>query len=54
MEFNFKKPNGFNLCGSYSIRCMAKPDASVDLLVHLPKVSSELSNRCCGLVLETM
>uniref|UniRef100_A0A1J3J6H3 Nucleolar protein 6 n=1 Tax=Noccaea caerulescens TaxID=107243 RepID=A0A1J3J6H3_NOCCA len=37
VEFNFKKPNGFNLCGSYSIRCMAKPDASVDLLVHLPK-----------------
>ncbi|VVB10024.1 unnamed protein product [Arabis nemorensis] len=37
VEFNFKKPNGFSLCGSYSIRCMAKPDACVDLLVHLPK-----------------
>ncbi|KAL0679227.1 hypothetical protein Bca4012_007208 [Brassica carinata] len=37
VEFTFKKPNGFNLCGSYSTRCMAKPDASVDLLLHLPK-----------------
>ncbi|KAL0739521.1 hypothetical protein Bca4012_015731 [Brassica carinata] len=34
--FSFKKPNGFSLSGSYSTRCMAKPDASVDLLVHLP------------------
>lgn len=39
MEFTFKKPNGFSLCGSYSTRCMAKPEASVDLLLHLPKVS---------------
>jgi U3 small nucleolar RNA-associated protein 22 len=37
VEFSFKKPNGFNLCGSYSICGMAKPDTSVDLLVHLPK-----------------
>ncbi|KAH0880503.1 hypothetical protein HID58_067897, partial [Brassica napus] len=37
VEFIFKKPNGFSLGGSYSTRCMAKPDASVDLLLHLPK-----------------
>ncbi|CAN7033479.1 unnamed protein product [Brassica rapa subsp. trilocularis] len=37
VEFTFKKPNGFSLCGSYSTRCMAKPEASVDLLLHLPK-----------------
>ncbi|KAH0855121.1 hypothetical protein HID58_020476 [Brassica napus] len=37
VEFIFKKPNGFRPVGSYSTRCMAKPDASVDLLLHLPK-----------------
>ncbi|ESQ53434.1 hypothetical protein EUTSA_v10024292mg [Eutrema salsugineum] len=37
VDFNFKRPNGFTVCGSYSIRSMAKPDASVDLLLHLPK-----------------
>ncbi|CAN8328094.1 unnamed protein product [Cochlearia groenlandica] len=37
VEFNFKKPSGFSLCGSYSIHSMAKPDSSVDLLLHLSK-----------------
>lgn len=47
MEFTFKKPNGFSLCGSYSVRCMAKPDASVDLLLHLPKVSLCFAHSLC-------
>ncbi|XP_010430490.1 PREDICTED: nucleolar protein 6 [Camelina sativa] len=37
VEFTFKQPSGYDLCGSYSMDCMAKPDSSVDLLLHLPK-----------------
>ncbi|KAL8137849.1 hypothetical protein V2J09_003850 [Rumex salicifolius] len=36
-EFTFKKPTSIKIGGSYSIRCVAKPDVSVDLLLRLPK-----------------
>ncbi|WJZ86013.1 hypothetical protein VitviT2T_005516 [Vitis vinifera] len=37
VEFNFKKPKLFEIGGSYSIRCVAKPDVDIDLFVRLPK-----------------
>lgn len=43
VEFNFKKPKLFEIGGSYSIRCVAKPDVDIDLFVRLPKVCSGLS-----------
>ncbi|KAF3447128.1 hypothetical protein FNV43_RR12308 [Rhamnella rubrinervis] len=37
VEFNFKKPKSVEIGGSYSIKCIAKPDINVDLFVGLPK-----------------
>ncbi|XP_021908004.1 LOW QUALITY PROTEIN: nucleolar protein 6 [Carica papaya] len=37
VEFNFKKPKSVEIGGSYAIRCIAKPHATVDLLVRMPK-----------------
>lgn len=38
MEFKFKKPKSVEIGGSYSIRCVAKPDVNVDVFVRMPKV----------------
>ncbi|OMO95209.1 Nrap protein [Corchorus capsularis] len=37
VEFKFKKPKSIEIGGSYSIRCVTKPDVNVDLLLRLPK-----------------
>eukprot|EP00257_Ricinus_communis_P021381 XP_015580860.1 nucleolar protein 6 [Ricinus communis] len=37
VEFKFNKPNTFEIRGSYSIKCIAKPSINVDLFLHLPK-----------------
>lgn len=37
VDFKFKKPISIQFGGSYSIRCVAKPDVNVDLFVRLPK-----------------
>ena len=42
VEFNFKKPKLIEIGGSYSMRCIAKPDVNIDLFVRLPKVCSVL------------
>lgn len=42
VEFTFKKPKLIDIGGSYSIGCIAKPDANVDLFVRLPKVCNVL------------
>ncbi|KAL4354660.1 hypothetical protein GQ457_06G039830 [Hibiscus cannabinus] len=36
-EFKFRKPRSIEIGGSYSLGCVAKPDANVDLLLRLPK-----------------
>ena len=38
VEFKFKKPKSIEIGGSYSIKCVVKPDISVDLFIQLPKV----------------
>ncbi|GAB4846824.1 hypothetical protein Ancab_025831 [Ancistrocladus abbreviatus] len=37
VEFKFKQPKSIEIGGSYSIRCIAKPNVNVDLLIRLPK-----------------
>lgn len=37
VEFKFKKPKSIAIGGSYSIKCVVKPDVSVDLFIQLPK-----------------
>ncbi|KAB5547640.1 hypothetical protein DKX38_011046 [Salix brachista] len=37
VEFKFKKPKSIEIGGSYSIKCVVKPDISVDLFIQLPK-----------------
>uniref|UniRef100_A0A803Q1Y2 Nucleolar protein 6 n=1 Tax=Cannabis sativa TaxID=3483 RepID=A0A803Q1Y2_CANSA len=37
VDFIFKKPKAFEIGGSYSIKCIAKPDINVDLFLRLPK-----------------
>ncbi|GMH24573.1 hypothetical protein Nepgr_026416 [Nepenthes gracilis] len=37
VQFKFKKPKSIEIGGSYSIRCIAKPDVNIDLLIRLPK-----------------
>ncbi|PSR88048.1 Nucleolar protein [Actinidia chinensis var. chinensis] len=37
VEFKFKKPKSIEIGGSYSMRCIAKPDVNVDLFVRMPK-----------------
>lgn len=39
VEFKFKKPKSVQIGGSYAIKCIVKPDITVDLFVRLPKVS---------------
>uniref|UniRef100_A0A2P2LWG0 Uncharacterized protein MANES_02G094400 n=1 Tax=Rhizophora mucronata TaxID=61149 RepID=A0A2P2LWG0_RHIMU len=36
-EFKFKKPKCIEMGGSYSIKCIVKPDINVDLFIQLPK-----------------
>lgn len=38
VEFKFKRPAIFEICGSYSIQCVVKPDVNVDIFLRLPKV----------------
>jgi U3 small nucleolar RNA-associated protein 22 len=51
VEFKFKKPKSIAIGGSYSIKCVVKPDVSVDLFIQLPKVPGFLAinPRCCWL-----
>ncbi|KAF2290735.1 hypothetical protein GH714_015240 [Hevea brasiliensis] len=37
VEFKFKKPKSVEIGGSYSMKCIAKPDINVDLFIQLPK-----------------
>ncbi|KAG5560683.1 hypothetical protein RHGRI_003871 [Rhododendron griersonianum] len=37
VEFTFRKPISVELGGSYSMRCIAKPDVNVDVFVRMPK-----------------
>ncbi|CAM8912250.1 unnamed protein product [Rhodiola kirilowii] len=37
VQFKFRKPEVFEISGSYSIKCLTKPDINVDLLIRLPK-----------------
>nr|GEX34116.1 nucleolar protein 6 [Tanacetum cinerariifolium] len=37
VEFKFKKPKAVEICGSYAIQCVVKPDVNVDVYVRLPK-----------------
>ncbi|XP_058203869.1 uncharacterized protein LOC131318082 [Rhododendron vialii] len=37
VEFTFKKPISVEIGGSYSMRCIAKPDVNVDVFVRMPK-----------------
>lgn len=37
VEFTFKKPKSVEIGGSYSMRCVAKPDVNVDVFVRMPK-----------------
>ncbi|KAK3017160.1 hypothetical protein RJ639_007835 [Escallonia herrerae] len=37
VDFKFKKPKSIEIGGSYSYRCVAKPDVNIDLFVRLPK-----------------
>ncbi|CAL1360812.1 unnamed protein product [Linum trigynum] len=36
-EFKFKRPSYIEVCGSYSINSIARPDTGVDILLRLPK-----------------
>ncbi|KAK8923513.1 hypothetical protein KSP39_PZI019873 [Platanthera zijinensis] len=36
-NFKFKSPKSIRIGGSYSLRCVAKPDVNVDLLIRMPK-----------------
>lgn len=38
VEFTFRKPDSFEVVGSYSIKCVAKPYVNVDVLIRMPKV----------------
>ncbi|XP_047334495.1 nucleolar protein 6 [Impatiens glandulifera] len=37
VEFRFKKPSSIEIGGSYAMRCMVKPDITVDLFIRMPK-----------------
>ncbi|XP_059623649.1 uncharacterized protein LOC132266698 [Cornus florida] len=37
VEFKFKKPKSIEIGGSYSMRCITRPDVNVDLFVRMPK-----------------
>nr|POE68193.1 hypothetical protein CFP56_29003 [Quercus suber] len=38
VEFKFKKPASIEICGSYVIQCIVKPNINVDLFIWLPKI----------------
>lgn len=38
VEFKFRKPKSIQIGGSYSFRCIAKPDVNIDIFIRLPKV----------------
>lgn len=37
VDFKFKRPKSVVVGGSYAIRCVARPDVSVDIFIRLPK-----------------
>ncbi|KAL1815508.1 hypothetical protein DCAR_0519774 [Daucus carota subsp. sativus] len=37
VNFKFKKPKSIEITGSYSYKCIARPDVNVDVFVQLPK-----------------
>ncbi|KAG8659917.1 nucleolar protein 6 isoform X2 [Manihot esculenta] len=37
VDFKFKRPKSIEIGGSYSIKCIVKPDINVDLFIQLPK-----------------
>ncbi|CAK7339575.1 unnamed protein product [Dovyalis caffra] len=37
VDFKFKKPKSIEIGGSYSLKCVVKPDINVDLFIQLPK-----------------
>lgn len=45
VDFKFKSPKSIEIGGSYSIKCIVKPDINVDLFIQLPKVLVELTVR---------
>lgn len=47
VEFNFRKPKVFQVGGSYSIGCVAKPDVNIDLFVRMPKACFSKKDYLC-------